>query len=951
MKKKILALLLAVVMLVGVLPLSAVEYNRDIDGDGEYFVLKASDATITKEDTTVDVNIDILDNTGVYSMKFFVIYDKELTLVNNSNITVGSAFENLVAGDVGTKDSDVETLNTKDKDWRKMINKTFADKTGNKYYAGYEVDTEDVLVSTLYTECEEWDEYSTGTGTLCTFTFQIDPNNTKDEFKVQILPVHGNIFRVDEDNPKADDEGFVEIFDAIGLTGTITIEGDEPGPGPGPGPEPVYTEPTIYVSNAEILEGTASADFTVNLVNNPGIFSVYGFISYDDAMSLTGFDFGTVFAENEFSLGNPLDVPTQLNLPADNALVKETYKANGLSPEGLLSTQIFTEGSSFLKNNENNGVLASFTLDTSALTEGEYDIMFVCNPDSTINVDFDNVEFDVVYGKLTVVGCYHNYEEADTVLPTCDAKGYTNFVCSLCGETKQENFVDALGHDYDTVVTDPTCEADGFTTYTCSVCGHSYEDDYTDMIDHNYVPVVTDPTCTEGGFTTYTCSMCGDNYVADETEATGHDWTVTGTSGTCGETGKTDFECTVCGDTKTEEGAVIQHNYEETAKTEPTCTEDGESTTTCTICGDVKVVPIPTPGHDYAAVVTEPTCTEAGLTTYTCSVCGDSYTEEIPAPGHNYDAAVTAPTCTEQGFTTYTCSACGDSYVDDEVAALGHDYEAVVTDPTCEEYGYTTYTCSVCGDSYVDDEVAALGHLDEAVVTAPTCTEQGFTTYTCTRCGDSYKADYVDALGHDYEETVTEPTCTEKGFTTHTCTVCGDTYDDTLVDALGHDEVVVVTDPTCTEAGNKNTTCTRCDLNEDEAIEALGHDLVDSDVVDATCTEKGSKHEACTRCDYEADVEIEALGHKWNNGKVTKEPTVDAEGEKTYTCEVCEETKVEKLEKLPAEEKEESKEESKEEDKSHQTGDNVMMFVFVALIAVVSVAGVMFSKKKLFANK
>jgi len=40
---------------------------------------------------------------------------------------------------------------------------------------------------------------------------------------------------------------------------------------------------------------------------------------------------------------------------------------------------------------------------------------------------------------------------------------------------------------------------------------------------HSYEAVVTEPTCTEGGYTTYICS-CGDSYIADETEVTGHDY-------------------------------------------------------------------------------------------------------------------------------------------------------------------------------------------------------------------------------------------------------------------------------------------------------------------------------------------------------------------------------------------------------------------------------------------
>ena len=40
---------------------------------------------------------------------------------------------------------------------------------------------------------------------------------------------------------------------------------------------------------------------------------------------------------------------------------------------------------------------------------------------------------------------------------------------------------------------------------------------------------------------------------------------------------------------------------------------------------------------------------------------------------HSYTSVVTAPTCTAKGYTTYTCS-CGNSYVDNYTNALGHNY-------------------------------------------------------------------------------------------------------------------------------------------------------------------------------------------------------------------------------------------------------------------------------------
>ena len=39
--------------------------------------------------------------------------------------------------------------------------------------------------------------------------------------------------------------------------------------------------------------------------------------------------------------------------------------------------------------------------------------------------------------------------------------------------------------------------------------------------------------------------------------------------------------------------------------------------------------------------------------------------------------------------------------------------------------------------------------------------------------------------------------------------------------------------------------------------------------------------------------------HIWDEGVITKEPTTDAEGEKTFTCDVCKATKTEAIDKLP----------------------------------------------------
>ncbi len=68
-----------------------------------------------------------------------------------------------------------------------------------------------------------------------------------------------------------------------------------------------------------------------------------------------------------------------------------------------------------------------------------------------------------------------------------------------------------------------------------------------------------------------------------------------------------------------------------------------------------------------------------------------------------------------------------------------------------------------------------------------------------------------------------------------------------------------------------------------------------------TCTVDGYTADiVCSVCGETilAGKTIPATGHIWDAGKITREPTESAEGEKTYTCQTCKETKKEALPKL-----------------------------------------------------
>jgi|GEM_PF-844040 len=155
--------------------------------------------------------------------------------------------------------------------------------------------------------------------------------------------------------------------------------------------------------------------------------------------------------------------------------------------------------------------------------------------------------------------------------------------------------------------------------------------------EHSYTAVVTPPTCTEKGYTTHTCA-CGDSYVDTYVDALGHSWDngkVT-KEPTETETGVKTFTCTRCGETRTETMPVIPHVHSYKAVvTAPTCTAKGYTTHTCA-CGDSYVdTYVDALGHawDSGKVTKQPTATETGVRTYTCTRCSATKTETIPATG------------------------------------------------------------------------------------------------------------------------------------------------------------------------------------------------------------------------------------------------------------------------------------------------------------------------------
>jgi hypothetical protein len=135
----------------------------------------------------------------------------------------------------------------------------------------------------------------------------------------------------------------------------------------------------------------------------------------------------------------------------------------------------------------------------------------------------------------------------------------------------------------------------------------------------------------------------------------------------------------------------------------------------------------------------------------------------------------------------------------------------------------------------------------------------------------------VPATGHTYETKVTAPTCTTTGYTTYTCH-CGHSYVADEVEALGHTEVIDASvEATCTNSGlTEGKHCSVCNevLVAQQVVEPLGHTYSNE------WKNNDIKHWHECNCGAKKDIE----DHIYDEGVITKEPTTESEGEKTFTC-------------------------------------------------------------------
>ena len=225
--------------------------------------------------------------------------------------------------------------------------------------------------------------------------------------------------------------------------------------------------------------------------------------------------------------------------------------------------------------------------------------------------------------------------------------------------------------------------------------------------------------------------------------------------------------------------------------------------------------------------------------------------------------------------------------------------------------GSTTLTASLYGLTAADMPTINVyrceHHWDQGeIITKATCTEEGEKKFTCSICGDE-KTEKVSATGHQHTEirNKKEATCKETGYSGDTwCKDCGKKIlsGQTIAKTENHswDAGKVTTKATCTEEGEKTFTCSICGDEKTEKVSATGHQHTEiRNKKEATCKEEGYSGDTwCKDCGKKilsGQAIAKTENHSWNQEEITKEPTCKEEGEKTFTCSICGNTKTEKV--------------------------------------------------------
>lgn len=241
-----------------------------------------------------------------------------------------------------------------------------------------------------------------------------------------------------------------------------------------------------------------------------------------------------------------------------------------------------------------------------------------------------------------------------------------------------------------------------------------------------------------------------------------------------------------------------------------------------------------------------------------------------------------------------------------------YGYTGSTAETYAENYGYNFISIGSYHKCSFNQKNTASTYLKSKA----TCSSPAVYYYSCT-CGEKGTSTFTsgNASGHKYTNAC-DTSCNTCGATrtiSHTYTNSCDTSCNTC----GYTRTITHSYKTeWSQDGSKHWhECTVCGAKKDESAHKPG--AAATETTPQTCTVCGYVIKAALGHTHKYDTEWskdgtahwhecdcgakkDSASHQWNDGKVTKEPTTSAQGERTFTCTVCSATRVEKIDKLAA---------------------------------------------------
>ncbi len=426
---------------------------------------------------------------------------------------------------------------------------------------------------------------------------------------------------------------------------------------------------------------------------------------------------------------------------------------------------------------------------------------------------------------------------------------------------------------------------------------------------------------------------------------------------TCTRDGRDYYRCTVCGavDNRNIVPATGHTPKEDiTVIAKPTCTTYGTSSRNCFVCRTRLETYHDDPAHTFDSewtIVEAPTCEKEGKRTNTCSVCKATVEEVMPA-AHNFEWVVkTEATCYEAGAETQVCKDCGVEGETREIPTdSAHKFDASTPvietiDDATDWYGKVVGVCTICGvtSESTEDMYAHVSHFTDVKTNhwfmseVAFCVRQGYVSgmsdTTFVPNGKLTRAQFLTLLAKFDGVDLTQYEGKNAGFDdvkpNHwwNQAICW-AVENEYTSGIGNGKFGPNNNITraqlarffyvYTEKNGFNVSA-RADLSAftDEgklqtwAVESVKWAVAEGLITGTTATTL-APNDTATRAqaarifmiyantDF-AGIEPPVCEHVWGEWVVTVEPTTEAAGEKTATCTLCGETKIEVIDPIPVE--------------------------------------------------